>query len=182
MQRRLLLQRASSASVAIAAAACTYTTAQSRRRPSSSNPNGLNDADWYNEQHAHIALGLPLVEEARQGWWHEVTRRLRQNGEDANSSDPYDRCTLLHLASAEGRRRLVEELLDLGAAASPQDTKGRTPLHYCAEHGSESVASTLVHGGACVNQQDVTGAVCLANHSPNINLQKMLKTQSEKRK
>ena len=157
------LRRASA--LASAASCVSYCALQShcmKRKASSSNPHGLTDADWYEEQAQHIALGLPLVEEARQGWWHEVTRRLRNNGEDVNTRDPADGSTLLHLASADGRRRLVEELLERGAAAGAKDAKGRTPLHHCAEHGSESVAATLVQGGASINEQDDTGATALA--------------------
>ena len=160
------------------------------RRNSAVNPNGLNDAEWYQEQNDHIALGLPLVEEARQGWWHEVTRRLRQNGEDVNSRDPRDGSTLLHMvshaatqklnlaslpvaqlvifllcgqAALDGRRRLVEELLERGAQVT-RDAKGRTALHACAEHGSETVMETLVASGgvAHLNEQDDTGATALA--------------------
>ena len=142
--------------------ASSIPVARCLRKTNGVNPNGLSDPDWYEEQHQHIALGLPLIEEAKQGWWHEVTRRLRQNSEDANSSDTSNGCTLLHLASAAGRRRLVEELLDFGAQASPRDLMGRTPLHHCAEHGSESVAMTLANGGANVNEQDNTGASALS--------------------
>ena len=134
-------------------------------KASTINPHGLSDAEWYQQQNDHIALGLPLIEEARQGWWHEVTRRLRLNGEDANARDARSGSTLLHLACAEGRRRLVEELLERGAVSS-RDLKGRTPLHCCAEHGSETVAATLCEAKcglvADVNEQDDTGATALS--------------------
>lgn len=127
---------------------------------SPANPKGLADADWYEEQNAHIALGLPLIEEGKQGWWHEVTRRSR-NGESVNVADASG-TTLLHLASAAGKRRLVEELLQLGAAACARDARGRTPLLSCAEHGSPEVAATLAKHGSDVNEQDDTGANALS--------------------
>ena len=108
-----LAVRAGPLAAAAALSSCGLTDC---RAANAANPHGLNDAEWYAAQHAHISLGLPLVEEARQGWWHEVTRRLRSNGEDVNACDPRDGTTLLHLACREGRRRLVEELLSLGAA------------------------------------------------------------------
>ena len=177
--RRWLIRAVSTA--ALASGASTSSTCKPARR-TSVNPNGLTDADWYEEQHQHIALGLPLVEEARQGWWHEVTRRLRLNGEDVNSRDPSDGCTLLHLASLEGRRRLVEELLERGAQLG-RDTKGRTPLHFCAEHGSETVMATLVAhgGGAHLNEADDTGAapVAIAARLGHVRLVRWLCTRAE---
>jgi len=155
---------ASAAAGAVVAVAARSVDCKPLKR-NGSNPNGLNDPEWYEEQNEHIKLGLPLVEEARQGWWHEVTRRIRQNGEDPNAQDPIDGVSLLHVASQDGRRRLVEELLHRGAAADVRDRKGRTPLHCCAEHGSESVAATLVHVGGVgvnVNDQDDTGASALS--------------------
>ena len=120
----------------------------------------------------HIALGLSLLDEAKQGWWHEVTRRMR-SGEDVQVRDPGG-IGLLHLASRAGRRRLVEELMSLGAAPNARDARGRTPLLYCAESGSPEVAETLAAtakpseaaGGSDdpfdVNAQDDTGATALA--------------------
>lgn len=132
----------------------------------SHNPNGLPDPEWYEEQHAHILLNLPLYEEARQGWWHEVTRRLRDKnlGEDANSKCPRSGESLLHFAARAGRRRLCEELMDQhGADCNARDARLRTPLLSCAEHGSEVVAATLIDcGGADVNDTDVSGACALS--------------------
>ena len=122
------------------------------------------DAEWYEQQNEHIKLRLPLVEEARQGWFHEVTRRLRENGEDVNAAAP-DGATLLHVAAAAGRRKLVEELiLQHGASVAPRDRMGRTPLVCAAEQTSETVCETLVeHGGGVVdvNSADVSGATAL---------------------
>ena len=156
-----LAVRAGPLAAAAALSSCGLTDC---RAANAANPHGLNDAEWYAAQHAHISLGLPLVEEARQGWWHEVTRRLRTNGEDVNACDPRDGTTLLHLACREGRRRLVEELLSLGAALEARDSKGRTALHWCAENGSESCAATLAAsaGRVDVNAQDETGATALS--------------------
>ena len=51
-------------------------------------------------------------------------------------------------------------------AVSSRDVKGRTPLHCCAEHGSETVAATLCEAKcglvADVNEQDETGATALS--------------------
>jgi ankyrin repeat protein len=122
----------------------------------------LTDADWYEKQHAHISLHLPLVEEGRQGWWHEVTRRIRECGESVNSCAA-DGTTLLHHAAIAGRRRLVEELLELGATPS-RDMRGRTPMLCAAECGRESVLQTLAEHDAAfdVNEQDATGASALS--------------------
>lgn len=156
------------ASISSAAAAAAVATAATTGCLAAQlhNQKGLPDPEWYEEQNDHIALHLPLVEEARQGWWHEVTRRLRDKnlGEDVNAKCPRSGETLLHLAARAGRRRLCEELLcDHGAGGQARDCRGRTPLLSCAEHGSEVVAATLVaKGGADVNEEDASGASALS--------------------
>lgn len=117
----------------------------------------------YREQDEHIRLHLPLVEEARLGWWHEVTRRLRENGESADAHAA-DGTTLLHLAAIAGRRKLIEELLAMGATPRARDGRGRTPFLCAAEHGSVPVAETLAAHDEDfdINDQDETGASALA--------------------
>ena len=163
----MLLRRALPAAIGIGGVS-VYTFAHNKRRPSSDHPNGqgLPDPEWYEQQNAHILLNLPLYEEARQGWWHEVTRRLRDQtrAEDVDGQCPNTGATLLHLAAGAGRRRLVEELIAVYGADSLQDQRGRLPLHYCAEHGSETVAATLAEHtkGFDINAPDQTGATALS--------------------
>lgn len=121
------------------------------------------DAEWYREQDEHIRLQLPLVEEARQGWWHEVTRRIRENGESADACAD-DGTTLLHVAALAGRRKLVEELLARGAGPQARDSRGRTAYLCAAETGSVPVVETLATQDSAfdVNDQDATGASALS--------------------
>ncbi|KAL1522058.1 hypothetical protein AB1Y20_021702 [Prymnesium parvum] len=123
------------------------------------NSSQARDARWYREQAEHVALGLSLVDEARAGWWHEVTRRYRQ-GEAVDLADAGG-VTVLHLAAKAGRRRIVEELLSRGAAYTA-DGHGRTPLLAAAASGQTSVATTLLEAKvADVNEADATGATAL---------------------
>lgn len=150
--------------LAAAAVATASTAAFTRCRHGPPDPSqAVSDQEWYRRQDAHIRLGLPLVEEARQGWWHEVTRRIRDNGEsvDARAADG---TTVLHVAAKAGRRRLCEELLRRGAAAHARDHRGSTALLCCAENGSETVAATLEANDASfdINEQDSSGACALS--------------------
>jgi len=142
------------------AIASTATTAACKH----GSPQLGGDAEWYRAQDEHIKLRLPLVEEARQGWWYEVIRRLRDNGESALASCPRDGSTLLHLAAMAGKRRLVEELLNLGASPTAVDRRGRTPFLCAAESGSEAVMATLSIGDPefDVNKCDDSGSTALA--------------------
>ena len=118
-----------------------------------------NDMHWYREQAEHIALGLSMVDEAKAGWWHEVTRRYRQ-GEALDSTDSHG-STLLHLAAKAGKRRIVEELISLGASYM-RDHLGRTPLLIAAISGHTSVATTLLDAAlADINEADSSGATAL---------------------
>jgi hypothetical protein len=118
-----------------------------------------SDARFFREQHEHRALGLSLAEEAKGGWWHEVTRRSR-DGEAINAADAHG-ATALHYAARAGKRRLVEELIALGARCSA-DEAGRGPLGWAAAAGHASVVSTLLGMGAAdVNEADRHGATAL---------------------
>lgn len=167
MMQRLLRPSRRLAAAGAAAAAAAYSGPSSVVQCIIADPSqALTDAEWYNQQDAHIKLNLPLVEEARQGWWHEVTRRLRL-GESVLSRGSSDGSTLLHLAALSGRRKLCEELLvehGAQALAHERDHKGRTPLHRCAERGSHDVAATLAaHDSAFdANEADATGATALS--------------------
>lgn len=118
-----------------------------------------SDAEWYAQQNEHRLLGLSLVQEAKVGWWHEVVRRYRL-GEGVDGADS-DGQTLLHFACKAGKRRIVEDLLALGATPAP-DRLGRTPLHSAAVAGHVSVAATLLDAGASdINEGDSSGATAL---------------------
>lgn len=175
---------ASSATVVATSFAARWSIATSS---SEQNPNGLPDPEWYAQQNAHILLHLSLVEEARQRWWHEVTRRLRDKnaGEDVDEQCAKTGESLLHVAALAGRRKLVEELLEMhGAAGTLRDRRGRTPLLCCAEHGSEVVAETLVtKGHADVNECDSSGAnaMAIAARLGHVRLVRWLLTRKELR-
>ena len=56
----------------------------------------------------------------------------------------------------------VQALLGAGANPNIPDGRGRTALHYAAEHGgSNAVTQALIDGGGVVNTQDQTGMTAL---------------------
>ena len=185
--RSLLTRRLASSAASIAAASAHCSLASSCEQRPNHNPAGLPDPEWYEQQNAHILLRLSLVEEARQRWWHEVTRRLRDKnaGEDVDEQCPKSGETLLHIAAAAGKRKLVEELLEThGATCTLRDRRGRTPLLCSAEHGSEVVAATLVSNGhADVNEADSSGAsaMAIAARLGHVRLVRWLLTRKELR-
>lgn len=54
-----------------------------------------------------------------------------------------DGYTCLHLACDKGYDDLVKLLLQIGATGSPQDRRGRTPLHCAATSGWPDVVRYL---------------------------------------
>lgn len=57
----------------------------------------------------------------------------------------------------KGHEAVVKALLAAGAASSPEDEFGRTPLHFVAQHGHISMMKLLLSNGAFVNAMDVSG-------------------------
>ena len=70
-------------------------------------------------------------------------------GIDVNQGD-YDKRTALHLAASEGQQEAALCLLDeLGAAPSPRDRWGNTPLDDAIRHGYTAMATMLESHGGC---------------------------------
>jgi hypothetical protein len=116
MAVRCVLIRAASVGV-VASFACGVTATRTRCE-------SLSDAEWYKQQAEHIALKLSIIEEAKAGWWHEVTRRYRA-GEPINETDSRG-TTLLHLAALSNKRRKV----------SHPSRAGSTPTRALCDAGS----------------------------------------------
>lgn len=55
--------------------------------------------------------------------------------------------TPLHLAAAEGRKNVVEFLINQGANASAKDTQGLTPITKAQQRGFTDVVEILKKGG-----------------------------------
>ena len=167
------------AAAAAAAGSVLAATKRTALCDRNSNSSQSADAKWYREQAEHIALGLSLIEEAKAGWWHEVTRRYRQ-GEALDLVDESG-ITLLHLAAKAGKRRILEEMLSFGATYA-RDKRGSTPLLSAAASGHASVATTLLDVGvADVNETDSTGATALliASQGGHVQLTRALLGRSD---
>lgn len=116
------------------------------------------DAKWFREQAEHQALGLSAVQEAKLGQWYEVARKCREG--DPNEAD--DRgVSVLHIAAKNGKKQLVEILLQLGAVSRPDKVQGRTPLHYAAACGHTATMELLLEAGADPAAADAAGATPL---------------------
>lgn len=74
------------------------------------------------------------------------------------SGEPYSSewgATPLHLAARDGRREIVELLLQNGAKTNIADDRGATALHYGAAY--PGIASILIGKGADANAHDILG-------------------------
>lgn len=78
-------------------------------------------------------------------------QQILENGFNVNDSDS-EGLTLLHIASAEGRKEIVELLLMYKAEINAQDLYGYTPLMLAASKGHIKVVQTLLDNGADVNK------------------------------
>ena len=90
-----------------------------------------------------------FIQAASEGDKQEVEALLEFGNIDIDEGD-YDRRTALHLACGEGRKEIVETLLQAGANANVQDRWGGTPLDDAAraKKNSASIMSILVKYGA----------------------------------
>ena len=67
---------------------------------------------------------------------------------DVNSKDPDTGMTALHNAALKGHEKVVEVLLDNGAAIDPEDFFGNTPLGHAVKKNMEHVVRLLIQRGA----------------------------------
>ena len=88
----------------------------------------------------------------------EVTRLLQQDASlvHARLKEPGGDQPL-HLAAWQGRRKVVEYLIDAGADVNAKGDSGRTPLHYAMQHDHPSVLKLLLKRGADPNVYDDLG-------------------------
>lgn len=79
----------------------------------------------------------------------------------------------LHLAAMEGNVACVRALLRHKAEVDGMNTRGRTPLHVCAEHGNSNghvaVVRILIEHGAEVDARDDNGSTPLQVAAANGN-------------
>lgn len=97
----------------------------------------------------------------------ELTRRLLEQGADANAEDPYDWTPLL-LAADEGHASVIRLLVERGADLAAVTENDQTALHLAAWQNHLEAARTLlelgVDAGAC--DQDGNTALHLAATEP----------------
>uniref|UniRef100_L2FBA5 Nacht and ankyrin domain protein n=1 Tax=Colletotrichum fructicola (strain Nara gc5) TaxID=1213859 RepID=L2FBA5_COLFN len=82
-----------------------------------------------------------------------IVEMLIDLGADVNArgSGSVKATNSLFAASYRGHSKVVRTLLSNGAEVSPQDNKGRTPLHVAASNGHIETATILIEAGADVN-------------------------------
>ena len=99
----------------------------------------------------------------------ERARSLGHLGPDYIEANYEGRRTLLHLAASRGFVRVVEVLLDSGAAISAIDRWRQTPLHLACKNGHVAMAKLLVERGANINAKtrDRYSSVFIAINSNN---------------
>ena len=75
--------------------------------------------------------------------------------------------TPLHVASLNGREKVVRLLIEHGAKVNVQDTHKATPLHYASRAGRDEVARVLLEHGADVNARNKADTTPLHRASRN---------------
>ena len=65
--------------------------------------------------------------------------------------------TPLHIAATNGRKEVVELLLEKGADVNAKDNYEGTPLHWAAYYGHKEVAELLLSKGAAINAKERKG-------------------------
>jgi ankyrin repeat protein len=85
---------------------------------------------------------------------YELAKFLIDKGADVNVNSKLDDYTPLHFASMDGRKKVVELLIEKGAKVNFINDLGSTPLHMAAD---KAVAEILLKNGAEVNAKDRWG-------------------------
>jgi len=118
----------------------------------------------------------PLHHAAAHGF-HRVTEWLITTcSQDVNVSGDYLR-TPLHIASRNGKFKVVQVLLAYHADINVSDSDGRTPLHFASWNTHTTVTRVLLEHGAEVNSQsrlDETPLRLLSEGDGNVELAQLL--------
>lgn len=88
---------------------------------------------------------ISLIYAATYGDLDEIYM-IEANGLDLNSAD-YDGRTALHLAAAEGQKKVIEYLLMRGVNPNPVDRWGGTPMNDAERNGNEENIELLANAG-----------------------------------
>jgi ankyrin repeat protein len=105
----------------------------------------------------------------------KMMKQLIDNGIDPNCGD-YDARSAFHLSAAEGKLKVVDYLLSVGANSSIEDRWGGTPLEDAVKSGQEVCAMLLLHQKAKLRLDFIANALCVAAAEGDLNLLRMLVT------
>lgn len=100
-------------------------------------------------------------------------KQLIDNGIDPNCGD-YDARSAFHLAAAEGKLKVVDYLLSVGADVNIQDRWNGTPLEDAVKSGQEVCAMMLLEHNAKLRMGFIANALCEAAGEGDLNLLRML--------
>lgn len=84
-----------------------------------------------------------LIQAAKEGDIKQV-QFLTNAGVEVNYIDCTSQTTALHVATKEGHKDLVEELLALGANITLKDQEDRNALHYAVKYSRAEIANSLI--------------------------------------
>ncbi|TMW65628.1 hypothetical protein Poli38472_008270 [Pythium oligandrum] len=100
----------------------------------------------------------PLLLLAEKGCVQGIDVLIESNGGlDLNARNWHLGMSALALAAREGRRDVVEALLDYGVQPDMPNLRGDTPLHFAAAIGSKEICELLIQRGCAVDVRNRDG-------------------------
>ena len=119
----------------------------------------LTDEDEFDIEHGreHGHPEFRIFDEIENNNIEEVKNILEEHGYLLNDANNFGE-TLIHFASKEGQKEIIELLISKGEDVNAVNYWGETPLYFAAESGNAEIAELLILNGANINAKTDTRA------------------------